>query len=106
LVDTVISSMTLHHIEDVPRLLHSFWNSLSPGGWLGIADLEEEGGDFHGDPQAAKHHGFNPGTLATLVGKIGFQGIKFTRAYTMFKKLPEGDKAFPIFLLTAQKPLF
>ncbi|WP_292421290.1 class I SAM-dependent methyltransferase [Methanoregula sp.] len=40
--ELMISSMTLHHIRDVPRLLHHWYSVLLPGGTLAIADIDKE----------------------------------------------------------------
>jgi ubiquinone/menaquinone biosynthesis C-methylase UbiE len=46
--DLIYSLMTLHHVADIESLLRNFHTLLQPGGWLGIADLDQEDGSFHG----------------------------------------------------------
>jgi hypothetical protein len=50
----IFSSMTMHHIEDVPSLIHSFYEMLDSGGFLAIADLDQDGGEFHADPRGLR----------------------------------------------------
>ena len=40
--DLIYTLMTLHHVTDTHRLLKVFHGLLRPGGWLGIADLDQE----------------------------------------------------------------
>ena len=45
--DGIISSITMHHVEDVPAMFEKFRTLLTPGGFIAIADLETEDGSFH-----------------------------------------------------------
>lgn len=103
-VDVIVSSMTLHHIKDTAAVAKAFYDLLIPGGQLAIADLDEENGEFHGDPQAAEHNGFQHDTLKAIFEQVGFTSIRFHEATRMVKELPDGrERAFPIFLMTGRK---
>ena len=43
----LVSSMTMHHVEDTAALLREWFELLLPGGRLAVADLDTEDGSFH-----------------------------------------------------------
>ncbi len=103
--DVIVSSMTLHHIQDTAAVAETFYRLLAPGGQIAIADLDEENGEFHNDPHATEHNGFNRKVLQGIFEQAGFHSLLFHDAYTMIKALPDGRKRpFPIFLMTGLKP--
>jgi 2-polyprenyl-3-methyl-5-hydroxy-6-metoxy-1,4-benzoquinol methylase len=71
--DVVWSSMALHHVQDLDRLLRSVAGLLIDGGQLCIADLDEDpDGAFHADKvDFHGQHGFDRQRLAE----------KLTRSY-------------------------
>jgi 2-polyprenyl-3-methyl-5-hydroxy-6-metoxy-1,4-benzoquinol methylase len=98
------SSMTLHHIRDVPALLGRVRAALHPGGWLALADLDEEGGRFHDDNQGVYHFGFARPALAADVAAAGFRSVRTVTAARVPKKTGAGEVCeFTVFLLTARK---
>lgn len=100
--DLIYTSMTLHHVPDVERILGLFHALLAPGGHLCIADLDAEDGSFHG-PEFAVHHGFDRDTLANQTGRAGFSKMRFRSVFEIVKERPEGPRAYPVFLMTARK---
>ncbi len=99
----IYSLMTLHHIPDTQRILSLFYQLLEPGGYLAIADLDQEDGTFHKDPFEG-HLGFDRQALAKLAEAVGFQVLGFETVYEMVKVVEERQRAYPIFLMTARKP--
>lgn len=100
----VISSMTLHHIKDIQKLLGHIHGALLPGGQIAIADLDEESGHFHDNNDGVFHFGFNREALAGLFVSAGFTDLQFTTATQIRKPGANGqDRVFDIFLVTAQK---
>jgi cyclopropane fatty-acyl-phospholipid synthase-like methyltransferase len=97
--DGVISSMTMHHIEDIRRMFKRFHSLLHEGGFLAIADLDKEDGSFHTDNSGACHHGFERKTMMAAAQQAGFSEIKTVDASVVEK--PQGF--YPVFLLTAKK---
>ncbi len=81
----IVSSMTLHHVQDLPPLLRRFHASLRPGGRVALADLAPEGGAFHEDHGDVFHHGFAPETWTNLLGEAGFQEVTVHPATTVVK---------------------
>ena len=98
-VDGIISSMTLHHLEDTRALFSKFYTMLDDGGFIAIADLDSEDGSFHSDNTGVFHYGFDRESLQRIAEEAGFKEVKFDTASTITK--PHG--IFTIFLLTAVK---
>jgi len=97
--DGIISSMTIHHLEDLEALFSKFYTMLKPSGFIAIADLDTEDGSFHSDNTGVFHHGFERDVLQSLAQKVGFKELKFETASTIDK--PKG--IFTIFLMTGVK---
>ncbi len=97
--DGIISSMTIHHIEDTAALFRRLYTMLKPGGFIAIADLDTEDGSFHSDNTGVFHHGFDRKRLEETAKEAGFGKIHFDTASTIEK--PHRD--FTVFLMTAEK---
>lgn len=103
--DLVYSSMTLHHVEDVPGLLRQLVGRLAPGGRIALADLDTEDGSFHGDVAGVAHHGFARDAVAGWLRDAGFVDAAFSTAYTVQRDGDDGRRHdYPIFLVVARKP--
>ncbi|WFB37635.1 class I SAM-dependent methyltransferase [Kiritimatiellota bacterium B12222] len=97
--DGIISSMTLHHIEDVPALLAKLYTLLEKNGFIALADLEKEDGSFHSDDTGVHHQGFEREHMVEMATQAGFREVSIVDASIMRKA--QGD--YPVFLLTAKK---
>ncbi|HET7397497.1 MAG TPA: class I SAM-dependent methyltransferase [Intrasporangium sp.] len=99
--DLAWSSMALHHVQDLDRLLRSVAGLLIDGGRLFIADLDADpDGAFHADKvDFDGHHGFDRQRLAEQLARAGFGDVSFVDATTILK----GDREFGVFLCTATK---
>ncbi len=97
--DGIISSMTMHHLEDTPALFSKFNTMLKRGGFIAIADLDSEDGTFHSDNAGVHHHGFDRKILENMAKDAGFVDIGFDTVSTINK--PHRD--FTVFLMTAVK---
>jgi len=100
--DLIYSLMTLHHVSDTDRLLRDFHALLHPGGWLGIADLDQEDGSFHGAGFTG-HCGFDRAALQTQLLKAGFGNVALTTCYRMKKATDQGIRDYPLFLAVATR---
>lgn len=100
----IVTSMTMHHVADTGRVLRAFHALLHPGGRVCIADLDREPGLFH-RPEAARsvhHHGFDRGWLKDQLAAAGFTQMQEVTAHTLHKPVKNGgERAFPVFLITA-----
>jgi len=97
--DGIISSMTIHHLEDISTLFEKFYTMLKDGGFIAIADLDVEDGSFHSDNTGVYHYGFSRDVLKLIAEKAGFKKVKFDLASTINKQ----HRSFTVFLLTAIK---
>lgn len=101
----IVSSMTMHHVGDVDKVLRAFHGLLRPGGKLCLADLDTEPGVFHPPEAAASvhHHGFDRKRLASQLLAAGFAAARDVTAHTIHKPVESGkDRAFPVFLIVAE----
>ena len=94
----IISAMTLHHIQDPAKLLSALTSHLRPGGWIALADLETEDGNFHDDPTGIFHHGFSKAELTNLLENSGYASVSISEATAIQK----GDRTYPVLLAVAQ----
>jgi tRNA (cmo5U34)-methyltransferase len=97
--DLIVSSMTLHHVADVPALFRQFARHLRPGGQVALADLDEEDGSFHETAVSIHHRGFPREQIKASLEDAGFQEIHLETA-TVIRK--EG-KDYSVFLATARR---
>lgn len=97
--DLIVSSMTLHHIADIPALFLRFVQHLSPGGQVALADLDEEDGTFHEDPSGVHHQGFQRNHIQGWLAEAGFKQIQVETATVTSKE----GRDYPVFLATAER---
>lgn len=97
--DLIVSSMTLHHIADVPALFRQFTQHLRPGGQVALADLDEEDGSFHEATVSIHHRGFLREQIQAWLEGAGFQKIHLDTATVTLKE----GKGYSVFLATAQR---
>ncbi len=95
----IISSMTIHHVEDVPALFEKFYQMLHVGGTIALADLDKEDGSFHTENTGVFHFGFEQNTFASWAKDAGFEDVNIE--IVSVAKKPYGE--YPIFLLTGRK---
>ncbi len=97
--DGLISSMTLHHIEDLKLFFKTIYETLKDNGFIAIADLVKEDGTFHSNNDGVFHFGFERDALVAIVTEAGFKDVRFEIVNTIDK--PHRD--FDLFLLSGGK---
>ena len=97
--DLIVSSMTLHHVADVPALFRQFARHLRPAGQVALADLDQEDGSFHEASVSIQHRGFPREQIRSWLLEAGFREIKLETATVTVKQ----RKNYPVFLATARK---
>lgn len=102
--DITYSLMVLHHVTNTDVVLRKFHEVLIPGGWLVVADLDEEDGSFHTDGTTDVHLGFARDELQKRVEAVGFTNVQFSTAHKIKKMIEDEQKIFPVFLMTARRP--
>ena len=100
----IVSSMTLHHIKNVSPLIKQFYSILLPSGRVGVADLDLDDGQFHGNNDGVYHFGFDRETLRRIFIDAGFQNVQSLHAAEIEKPVNDGkSRLFTVFLMTARK---
>ncbi|MGA2368707.1 MAG: class I SAM-dependent methyltransferase [Dehalococcoidia bacterium] len=100
----VICSMTLHHIGEIGPLLGQFYKILNTGGYLCIADLDPDDGQFHGNNDGVLHFGFERSKLRFALTEAGFADIRDRTAAEVLKPVSgSGKHSFSVFLITGCK---
>ncbi len=97
--DGIISSMTMHHVEDIKAMFDKFYSMLDYGGFIAIADLDTEDGTFHDEDTGVFHLGFDRDELANTISLTQFRDVKIQTASALCKL----QKDYSLFLLTAFK---
>ena len=97
--DLIVSSMTLHHVADVPALFRQFARHLLPAGQVALADLDQEDGGFHEASVSIHHRGFPREQIRSWLLEAGFREIHLETATVTVKQ----GKNYPVFLATARK---
>lgn len=96
----IISSMALHHVEELSSLFSTFYAHLHRDGFIALADLETEDGTFHSHGNEGIYHfGFDRNALRMLIETAGFKNVRFHEACTITKE----EKSYPVFLVIATK---
>lgn len=95
--DGIISSMTMHHVENIDAMFRRFHSMIKEGGFVAISDLDLEDGSFHTEDTGVFHFGFERDAFAKSAADAGFRAVQVASASVVQK--PQGD--FPVFLLTA-----
>ena len=102
--DLVVSSMTLHHLRDVPLVFQRFAALLKPGGVLAVADLDLEDGSFHGEVADVFHHGFDRRQVCQWLGESGFVDVSTQEVHRMEKPDSSGRlHSYGVFLATGKR---
>lgn len=94
----IVSSMTLHHVADVQALFRRLAGHLLAGGWVALADLDQEDGSFHEDAAGVHHRGFPREQIQSWLVAAGFQEVCLETATLVRKE----DRTYPVFLATAR----
>ena len=103
--DLITSSMAIHHVADPEELFGEFYRLLKPGGWIALADLEEEDGTFHRDNTSVEHYGFSLKELEEILVRRGFESVEFDTAHRITRQGSDGaTRDYRVFLVTARAP--
>lgn len=103
--ELVLSQLALHHFGDVPGVLARVADAVVPGGWVALADLDQDSQgayhahvkDFHG------HHGFRREDMGRWLEDAGFVDVSFTDAGVVGKEVEGKRQDFTIFLAAARR---
>jgi SAM-dependent methyltransferase len=102
--DLIVSSMTLHHIQEPGPVLAGLHAALAKGGAVCLADLEPDGGLFHDDNQGVFHFGFSREQMRALLAGAGFSAIRLHTAARIDKPVANDPaRSFGVFLAVGAK---
>jgi ubiquinone/menaquinone biosynthesis C-methylase UbiE len=102
--DAVVTAMTLHHVKDIRPLLDQFHKIIVPQGYLAMADLDPDDGEFHGDNDTVFHNGLDRTGLNLSVKEAGFEDITDRTGANVTKPSPDGTmRSFSVFLMIGRK---
>lgn len=102
--DVVVSSMVFHHVEDIDALLAQLFQTLRTPGYLCVADLDSDQGEFHDNTVGVFHFGFERAALHHAFVQTGFSRVKDVTATEVMKPTRRGDlRKFGVFLMIGEK---
>jgi C_GCAxxG_C_C family probable redox protein len=102
----IVSSMVMHHVANLERVLLAFHEMLSPDGVLCIADLDAEPDVFHSAEAAVSvhHHGFDRSDFKERLEAAGFTNLTISTAHVVQKPIAGGEiRDFPVFLAVGRR---
>lgn len=102
--DIVYSSMTLHHVGDVPALFRTLAAQMRCGGRVAFADLDREDGSFHNRTAGVVHHGFDRAEFGRWLEEAGFTDVRFSTISSVQHENDDGTtRDYPVFLAVATR---
>ncbi len=102
--ELIYSSMVLHHVPDYATVVARLAAALTPGGYLALADLDLEDGDFHGPGEDVAHAGIDRELLQEQLRQLGLEEVRVVTAHHIRKQRGGGEKVYPVFLVTGRRP--
>lgn len=100
----IVSSMTLHHIQEIEPLFALFHAAMISGGILCLADLDLDEGQFHTDSTGVFHDGFDRAAVRAALTAAGFVEVRDLTATEIVKPAADGTmRSFSVFLMLAKK---
>jgi ubiquinone/menaquinone biosynthesis C-methylase UbiE len=100
----VLCSLTLHHIPEIKPVLAQFYQVIAARGYLCVADLDQDEGQFHEDKTGVFHSGFDRALMRKYFSEAGFEDITDTTAAVITKpSFNQGIREFTVFLITGRK---
>ena len=100
----IYSSMALHHILDIDKILKKFYNMINSNGTLCIVDLNEDDGRFHKNEAGfSGHNGFSKEWMKNILEANKFSNVKSQTFYKSSKKIDDEEVEYSLFIITADK---
>lgn len=92
--DIIYTSMALHHIADIEKIIEVFYKLLNKNGILCVVELDKEDGSFHiNEKDFNGHNGFEHEVIENALKDTGFYDIKSETFY--YDKKVYQDKIIP-----------
>ena len=96
--DVTVSSMALHHVKDAKAAVEALIDTLRPGGWLALADLDTEDGSFHGDMEGIHHTGLPREQVCSWLRERGLRNVAAYDAH----RIKKAGREYGVFLAVGQ----
>lgn len=101
--DVIYTNMTLHHIQNIEKVIKELSLLLNPDGMLMIGDLESEDGNFHTFPENQEvHNGFDKIELEKILNNCGLKLYKYHIFHEMERDHTGKVKTYGLFYLMAR----
>jgi ubiquinone/menaquinone biosynthesis C-methylase UbiE len=102
-IDLIVSSMTFHHIDNIPKILKILYDLLKENGCIIIGDLCREDGSFH-ELTTVEHNGFGFEEIMEMFVGSNFFVKDIYKYNTVSKSDKEGIiKNYDQFILVVNK---
>ena len=102
--DVIYSSMALHHVVKIEKLIERFNGLLNEEGKICIVDLNEDDGSFHKEEKDFNRYtGFSQKWLKNILYKTGFKNIKSYTFYKGIKQLEKEEVEYSLFIMIGEK---
>ena len=97
--DGIVSSMTIHHLEDIPALFSKFYTMLDEHGFIALADLDSEDGTFHSDNTGVEHFGFEMDKMKNIFIEAGLNDVSID----ILNKIEKPHNTYEVFIIKGKK---
>ncbi len=102
--DIIYTSMTLHHILDIEKIVKVFYDLLNENGILCVIELDKEDGRFHiNEKNFNGHNGFEHTEMNNALEKAGFKEICSETFFHGEKKYQENIIPYSMFYSMGRK---
>lgn len=102
--DIIYTSLTLHHIIDLKKIIKIFYNLLNENGILFIIDLDTDDGSFHMDTKDFNgYNGFEHQYIENILKNIGFSSLKSKTFFHGIRQVNEKEIPYSIFYTVGYK---
>lgn len=96
--DIIYTSLTLHHIIDLEKIIKTFYNLLNKNGKLFIIDLDTDDGSFHMDTKDFNgYNGFEHQYIENILENVGFSNLKSETFFHGIRQVNEKLIPYSIF---------
>jgi ubiquinone/menaquinone biosynthesis C-methylase UbiE len=100
--DAIVSSMVLHHVQDVGIEVARLKQLLAPGGRFYWIDLDLDGGALHADePDFDGHDGFKRLEVFEILRTCGFREVSIRTVFEGEKAISSGLVKYSLFMAMA-----
>lgn len=102
-VDLAYSAMTLHHIPDTHAVLRNLTQTVKPGGWVALADLDSDPANHFHDDDFDGHHGVDRHAVVAALAELGYADVSERTAARISKDKHGETHEFDVFLVTGRR---